>query len=94
MKKTSLFLFSFSSMLLLAGCIQQPVTAPILDQQTKEISLYYHNLSEDQKVYESISFNEEFFLPVTRTISVSERLIEDSFTLLLTAELNEAEKRA
>jgi hypothetical protein len=94
MKKTALFLLSFCSSIFLAGCMQQPTTpiTPPPVEQTTWVSLYYHNLTEDQKMYEWISFNEEFFLPVSRTVRISDALIENTFTLLFAAELTEAEK--
>jgi hypothetical protein len=95
MKTTFLFVSMVSSIFLLAGCVQKPVTPPVtppIVEQTTQVSLYYHNLTEDQKMYEWISFNEEFFLPVLRTLPVSETLITDTFTLLFAADLTEAEK--
>ena len=55
----------------------------------KEFLLYYHNLENDKAKYEWISFNEEFFLPVKRSITVSETLIKDVLTLLFEAKLTE-----
>lgn len=95
MKTTLLFVGMVSSIFLLAGCVQKPVSPPVtppIVEQTTQVSLYYHNLTEDQKMYEWISFNEEFFLPVLRTLPISETLITDTFTLLFGAELTEEEK--
>ena len=96
MKQTSLFLLSLSSIILLAGCVQQQTTplpspTPTPVEETTQVSLYYHNLTEDQNVYEWISFNEEFFLPIERTLPASETLIADTFTLLLNPEFTAEE---
>lgn len=45
-------------------------------------------------MYERISFNEKFFLPVERVLPVTETLMADTFTLLFAAALTEAEKAA
>ena len=60
--------------------------------ETREVSLYYYNLEEDKKVYDWISFNPEFVLPIKRVIPISKTPIRDTFDLLFGADLTEAEK--
>lgn len=68
--------------------------ASIMNEESnikKEITLYYHNFTEDKKTYDWISFNEEFVLPIKRNIPISRTPIRDVFTLLFEANLTDDE---
>lgn len=61
-------------------------------EETKLVNLYYYNLEKDKELSGNPSCSDDFVLPVTRQLKISDNIIVDTINLLISGDLSETEK--